>query len=167
MAFVTKIYDKDTDQRARQYALRYLSQIDPSVQKQHHANFETGIDSPQICWDDARNLVLLALHRVIAVPFRDHPAAYALFAPDGIVLFQSDEDGLHCDFQTKQAGVLYPVLPYELPVGLRSRDAEVRIWIIQALICLGHSKSNQFLTYNQVAVIFDQEYKPRNFETFW
>lgn len=89
------------------------------------------------------------------------PAAYAFFVENEIILLQGDEKGLFCDFKTKQAGFIYLLLPYEVPVSFKGKEIELRHFLTEAFICVGHDKSSQLMTYDHIEVAFDQKYSPR------
>ncbi|AXI02400.1 hypothetical protein HYN46_05870 [Aquirhabdus parva] len=107
-------------------------------------------------------MALLLINNLIASPGEDHAAAYAFFVGQEIVLLQGDNKGLFCDFETKKGGFLYLILPYETPASLKGQETYLRQLITEAFICLGQSKSNQFITYDHIEVLFDQQYTPRN-----
>lgn len=160
MSFVK---NSKTDEKLVCYVERYKTEIPRDVQKEHRYACEREIGYNFFFVDDDRDMALLLIHNVIASLGEDHPAAYVFFVGQDMILLQGDERGLFCNFETKQGGLLYLILPYDVPAHLKRREAELRQWITEAFICLGQSNSDQFIRYDHIEVLFDQQYTSRNF----
>ena len=143
------------------YLQRYLSEVPKERQKKHNFRYPYAISQLSVFLDDERNLALLLINPIITGHGEDYPSAYAFFVENEIILLQGDEKGLFCDFKTKQAGFMYLVLPYEVPESLKGREIELRRFLTEAYICVGHRKSSQYMAYDHIEVAFDQKYSPR------
>ncbi|MBC7751393.1 MAG: hypothetical protein H7Z73_06695 [Candidatus Saccharibacteria bacterium] len=144
-----------------------LSDIKQKLQKKFKKKHRYAVER-QILYgsyyiDEDRDMGLIIINAVIASPGEDHPAAYVFFVGQDMILLQGDERGLFCNFETKQGGFQYLILPYDVPVHLKGGEFELRQWITEAFICLGQSNSDQFIRYDHIEVLFDQQYTPRNF----
>jgi hypothetical protein len=160
MSFVRK---RGVDEKSISYVERYLQEIPKETQKKHRYAVERTVGYNFIYADEDKELALLLINGVIASPGEDHPAAYVFFVGQDMILLQGDERGLFCNFETKQGGLQYLILPYDVPAHLRGKEIELREWITEAFICLGQSNSDQFIRYDHIEVLFDQQYTPRNF----
>ena len=160
MSFVRK---KGANEKSVRYVERYEQEIPKEIQKKHRYACERKIGYNFLFIDEDRDMALLLINGVIASPGEDHPAAYVFFVGQDIILLQGDERGLFCNFETKQGGLQYLILPYDVPFHLNGREIELRQWITEAFICRGQSNSDQFIRYDHIEVLFDQQYTPRNF----
>jgi len=153
-------FRKSTDaELANSYLQRYYNEVPQHVQQRHNYNYP--LKSKASCYVDDSGAVVIGLNGVIASPGEDHPASYAFFMAKDIVLFQYGEDFLPYNFETKESGIIFKVLPYSLPTRFIISDIVFRSMIIDLLLnCVAPLRNTFYIKYTQNEVLFNQSFIP-------